>query len=184
MCIAQSHDQVERIVRQLQDIGFARGDISVLFPDKKGTRDFAYEHNTKAPEAALAGAGAGGLLGGAIGLLLGLGVLVIPGAGPFLVAGPILAAMSGVAGGAAVGSLAGGLIGLGIPEMEAKSYEGKVRGGNILISVHTETAVERERAQDLFKSFAAEDICTAAEATVPTSLEVSTVSSDAIGMRS
>src|SRR6185503_9448246 len=117
-----------------QSVGFTPNDVSVLFPDKQGTKDFAHEHNTKAPEGAVAGAGTGGVLGGTVGLLAGIGALAIPGVGPFLAAGPIMAALSGAAVGATVGGIAGALVGLGIPEFEAKRYAGKVQGGNVLVS--------------------------------------------------
>ena len=136
-CIATSRNQAETIVGQLKTADFSHNDISVLFPDKDTTRDFAHEKNTKAPEGAVAGAGTGGVLGGALGWIVGIGALAIPGVGPFIAAGPIMAALSGAAIGATMGGIAGGLIGMGIPELEAKRYEGKVKAGNILISVHT-----------------------------------------------
>src|SRR4030095_11077898 len=106
--------------------GFSNNDISVLLPDKQGTRDFAHEKNTKAPEGAAAGAGTGGAIGGVLGWLAGIGALAIPGVGPFIAAGPIMAALGGAAIGAAVGGISGALVGLGMPEFEAKSYEGKI----------------------------------------------------------
>src|SRR5246500_527209 len=129
---------VEISVDELKSAGFRNTDISVLFPESSGTRDFAHEKSTKAPEGATTGAGTGGVLGGALGWLMGIGALAIPGLGPFIAAGPIMAALSGAAAGAALGGLTGALIGWGIPEYEAKRYEGKIREGNILISVHTE----------------------------------------------
>lgn len=167
MCIVQSHDKAQSIVGQLQAANFSNNDISVLFPNKQGTKDFAHEHNTKAPEGAIAGAGAGGVLGGTFGLLAGIGALAIPGLGPFIAAGPLLAALSGAAAGATVGGVTGALIGMGIPEIEAKRYEGKVKGGNILISVHAETTEEVKRAEQIFKTARAEDICSTTEASVP-----------------
>ena len=167
MCIVQNQNQAESVVGQLQSAGFANSDISVLFPNKSGTKDFAHEHNTKAPEGAIAGAGAGGVLGGALGLLAGIGALAIPGLGPFIAAGPLLAALSGAAAGATVGGITGALIGMGIPEIEAKRYEGKIKGGNLLISVHTETSDEQKRAETIFKTARAEDICSTSEASVP-----------------
>src|SRR5512140_1883486 len=166
-CIATSRDQADRIVDQLKAANFSSNDISVLFPDQGTTRDFAHEKNTKAPEGAVAGAGTGGVLGGALGWIAGIGALAIPGVGPFIAAGPIIAALSGAAVGAAVGGIAGGLIGLGIPEIEAKRYEGKVKAGNLLISVHTENSEEISRAKDIFTKAGAEDICTTGEAGVP-----------------
>lgn len=166
-CIATSEAQAETIVNQLKDAGFSYNDISVLFPDKAGTRHFAHEQHTKAPEGAAAGAGTGGIVGGALGWLAGIGVLAIPGVGPFIAAGPIMAALSGAAVGAAVGGVTGALVGMGIPEYEAKRYEGRIRGGNILISVHTEDAEENRRARGIFERAGAEDIAAAGEAGVP-----------------
>lgn len=167
MCIVQRYDQAEGVVAQLQRVGFTPNDISVLFPDKQGTRDFAHEHNTKAPEGAVAGAGTGGVLGGTIGLLAGIGALAIPGLGPLIAAGPLMAALSGAAVGAGVGGLTGALIGMGIPEIEARKYEGKVKGGNLLIAVHTDNPEQRKRAEEVFKTARAEDIVTVAEQSVP-----------------
>jgi hypothetical protein len=165
-CIATTEAQAIAIVDQLRTAGFSNNDISVLFPDKTGTRDFAHEQHTKAPEGAATGAGTGGVLGGAFGWLVGIGALAIPGLGPFIAAGPILAALSGAAAGAALGGLTGALIGLGIPEYEAKQYEGKIKKGNILISVHAEESTERERAKAIFERAGAEDISYTEEAGV------------------
>jgi hypothetical protein len=166
-CIATSRTQADQIVNQLKTANFSNNDISVLFPDKDSTRDFAHEKNTKAPEGAVAGAGTGGVIGGALGWIVGIGALAIPGVGPFIAAGPIMAALSGAAIGAAAGGIAGGLIGLGIPELEAKRYEGKVKQGNILLSVHTESSDEIRRAKDIFTKAGAQDICTTGEASTP-----------------
>ena len=166
-CIAKTQGQAESIVAELKTSGFSNNDVSVLFPDKQGTRDFAHEQNTKAPEGATTGAGAGGVLGGALGWLVGIGALAIPGVGPLIAAGPIVAALSGAAVGAAVGGVAGALVGMGIPELEAKQYEGKIRDGNILISVHTDDADEVSRAKDIFKRQNADDISSSGEATPP-----------------
>lgn len=165
LCIAGSESQAITMVNQLKDAGF-QNEISVLTPDKSGTKDFAYEHNTKAPEGATTGAGTGGILGGALGWLAGIGTLAIPGLGPFIAAGPIMAALGGAAVGATVGGITGALIGLGIPEYEAKQYEGKIKGGNILISVHTDDADEVERVEEIYKSAGAEDISSVREAAV------------------
>ena len=166
-CIATSRVQADGIVGQLKNASFSNNDISVLFPDKDSTRDFAHEKNTKAPEGAVTGAGTGGVIGGALGWVAGIGMLAIPGVGPFIAAGPIMAALSGAAIGAAAGGIAGGLIGMGIPELEAKRYEGKVKAGNLLISVHTESSEEISRAKDIFTKAGAEDICTTGEASTP-----------------
>ncbi len=164
ICILKTADQTERVVNDLRSAGFTGDDISVLLPDKQGTKDFAHEQNTKVPEGAVTGASAGGLLGGGLGWLVGVGSLAIPGVGPLIAAGPILAALSGAAVGAAVGGLTGALIGMGVPEYEAKQYEGKVKGGNILISVHTDDAHQRKLATEIFEKAGAEDIKTTGEA--------------------
>lgn len=166
-CIASSQTQANDIVSRLRLEGFSTNDISVLFPDRAGTRDFAHEHNTKAPEGAVVGAGSGGVVGGAIGLLAGVGLLAIPGLGPFIAAGPIMAALSGLAVGAAVGGVGGALIGLGMPEIEAKRYENKVKDGNILISAHAETHEDVKIAKRIFKDCNASDISSAGEDKAP-----------------
>jgi hypothetical protein len=165
-CIATSEFQAEAVVNELKLAGFADNDISVLFPDKTGSKDFAHEHHTKAPEGAVTGAGTGGVLGGALGWMAGIGALAIPGAGPFIAAGPIMAALSGAAVGAAVGGIAGALIGMGIPEYEAKRYEGKIKAGNILISVHSDSAEETHRAKEIFEDAGAQDISSTSETEV------------------
>jgi len=162
-CIATSEAQAESIVNQLKEADFSYNDISVLFPDKAGTHHFAHEQHTKAPEGAATGAGTLGLVGGALGWLAGIGVLAIPGLGPFIAAGPLMAALSGAAVGAAVGGIGGALVGMGIPEYEAKRYEGRIKSGNILISVHTEDHAEAKRARDIFERAGAEDIASAGE---------------------
>jgi hypothetical protein len=163
LCIAKSQEQADRIVTDLRGAGFSDGDISVLFPDKKRTRDFAHEKGTKMPEGAATGAATGGAIGGTLGLLAGIGALAIPGLGPFIAAGPIMAALSGAAAGAAAGGLTGALVGLGIPEYEAKQYESKLKGENFLISVHTDDSAQRTRAKEIFERNKAEDIATAGE---------------------
>jgi hypothetical protein len=165
-CLAKTEAQAISIVDQLKAAGFSANDISVLLPDTSGTKDFAHEHHTKAPEGAAAGAGTGGIVGGALGWLVGIGALAIPGLGPFIAAGPIMAALSGAAAGAALGGVTGALIGLGIPEYEAKRYEGKIKEGNVLISVHAEDRTERARAKRIFEQAGAEDISDTAEARV------------------
>ena len=164
--IATTYAQAEAIVDRLKIAGFSNNDISVLLPDKEGTRDFAHEKNTKAPEGAAAGAGTGGVVGGVLGWLVGIGSLAIPGVGPFVAAGPIMAALSGAAVGSAVGGLTGALVGLGIPEFEAKRYEGKLKEGNILISVHSEDSKETDRAEKILKTANAQDISSASESAV------------------
>src|SRR5512140_423744 len=156
-CITTTREQADRIVEQLKTANFSNNDISVLFPDKGSTRDFAHEKNTKAPEGAVAGASTGGVLGGTLGLLAGIGALAIPGVGPLIAAGPIVASLAGLGVGGAVGGLIGALVGMGIPEIEAKRYEGKIKGGNVLISVHTESGDEQKRAEAIFKTARAQD---------------------------
>lgn len=163
-CIARSQEQAEVIVDKLRVAGFSANDISVLFPDKSGTKDFAHEHNTKAPEGATAGGVAGMGIGAILGWVAGIGAIAIPGVGPFIAAGPIVAALSGAAVGGVTGGILGALVGLGIPEFEAKRYEEKIRSGNILISVHTEDGDERGRAKDIFKESGADDIASSSEA--------------------
>ncbi|HEU5181001.1 MAG TPA: DUF3341 domain-containing protein [Candidatus Polarisedimenticolia bacterium] len=165
-CLAKSESQADEIVTKLKDSGFSANDISVLFADKSGTKDFAHVHNTKAPEGAATGAGVGGVVGGTFGWLVGIGSLAIPGLGPFIAAGPIMAALSGAAIGATAGGLTGGLVGLGIPEYEAKRYESKLKEGNILISVHSDNKDETKRAKDIFTTCEAEGIASGDEAKV------------------
>jgi len=166
LCITKTDTQAIAIVDRLKTAGFSPNDISVLLPDKAGTKDFAHEQHTKAPEGAVTGAGTGGVLGGALGWLVGIGALAIPGLGPFIAAGPILAALSGAAAGAALGGVTGALIGMGIPEYEAKRYEGKIKEGNVLISVHAHDSTERDRAKTIFEQAGAEDISSTEEARV------------------
>jgi len=144
-CIAQSLEQTESIVNNLNMAGFTNNDISVLFSDKSTTKDFAHEKHTKAPEGAAIGGTVGLGAGAVLGLLAGIGILAIPDVGAFIAAGPIMGALSGATVGAATGGLTGALIGLGIPEYEAKRYEGKIKGGGSLISVHAETSEAIER---------------------------------------
>ncbi|HVT80973.1 MAG TPA: DUF3341 domain-containing protein [Phycisphaerae bacterium] len=166
-CLVPSESKANDIVLRLQSAGFSNNDISVLFPDKSGTRDFAHEKHTKAPEGTATGATTGGIIGGALGLLAGVGLLAIPGAGPFIAAGPIMAALSGLGVGAAVGGITGALIGLGIPELEAKRYEGKIKDGNILISAHAEDGDEVRAAKRIFEEAGATDIASTSEKTAP-----------------
>jgi uncharacterized membrane protein len=166
--IVETRAQAESVVEALQQSAhISVNDISVLLPDTQGTRDFAHEHHTKAPEGAATGAGAGSILGGTLGLLAGIGALAIPGVGPLIAAGPVLATLSGVAAGAAVGGLTGALIGLGIPELEARAYEGKVKSGNILIAVHTDTRESEQAAEDILKEAGARHVGATSEAAVP-----------------
>src|SRR5450631_3097448 len=155
---------LERAVDALRLAGFRSDDISALFPDKESSRDFAHEHNTKAPEGAATGAGTGMVLGGALGWLVGIGALAIPGLGPFIAAGPLMATLAGVGVGGAVGGLAGALIGLGVPEYKAKRYEGFLVNGGILLSVHTDNSQELSKAKACLERTGAEDIASSYEA--------------------
>jgi hypothetical protein len=165
-CIAKSTEQAEHIVSELKAAGFSSNDISVLFPDKSTTKDFAHEKHTKAPEGAAIGGAVGIGAGAVLGWLAGIGSLAIPGVGPFIAAGPIMGALSGAAVGGATGGLSGALIGLGIPEFEAKRYEGKIKGGNALISVHTANGEAIDKAKGIFEQANAEDISSTEEASV------------------
>lgn len=166
-CIANSYVQAERILDRLQSAGFPVGEISVVAPENSGIHDVGHVKATKAPEGAVTGAATGGVAGGVFGLLAGIGALAIPGVGPLIAAGPIMAALSGAAVGAATGGLVGGLIGLGIPEIEAKIYDQKLREGNFLISVHVHDGNEKDRAEQIFKDEKAENISSTALETPP-----------------
>ncbi len=156
---------VEIGVDELKSAGFRNTDISVLFPESSGSRDFAHEKNTKAPEGASTGAGTGVVVGGALGWLMGIGALAIPGLGPFIAAGPIMAALAGAGVGGTVGGIAGALIGMGIPEYEAKRYEGRVKDGGILLSIHSDNSDWTKRAKEILKRTGAQDIASSGEAT-------------------
>lgn len=151
-------------VDTLKDSGFRSTDISVLFPDNQGARDFAHEKHTKAPEGAVTGGSSGAVVGGALGWLAGIGALAIPGAGPFVAAGPIMGMLGGIGVGTAIGGVTGALIGLGIPEYEARRYEGRIRRGSILLSVHCDDADWARRAKNVLNQTGAEDVGMAGEA--------------------
>jgi uncharacterized membrane protein len=165
--IVKSHSQAEQVVEGLQDAGFPVSEISVLLPDNEGKHDIGHVKATKAPEGATTGATAGGVTGGVLGLLAGIGALAIPGVGPFIAAGPIMAALSGAAIGATTGGVVGALVGMGIPEVEAKRYENKLKSGNYLIAVHVRDGEEKDRAKEIFKSAGAEDISTTSMSKAP-----------------
>jgi hypothetical protein len=151
-------------VENLKSAGFSNRDISVLLPESSGSRDFAHEKGTKAPEGATTGAGTGVVLGGAMGWLLGVGALASPGLGPFIAAGPIMAALAGAGVGGAVGGITGALIGMGIPEYEAKRYEGRVKDGGILLSVHCDSSEWIKRAKQVLERTGAQDVSSSGEA--------------------
>jgi hypothetical protein len=165
--IVKTHSQAEQIVESLQSAGFAASEISVLLPDNEGKHDIGHVKATKAPEGATAGAATGGVTGGVLGLLAGIGALAIPGVGPFIAAGPIMAALSGAAIGATTGGVVGGLVGMGMPEIEAKRYEDKLRSGNYLIAVDVADGNQKNRAKEIFKNAGAEDISTLSMSKTP-----------------
>jgi hypothetical protein len=150
-------------------LGFTNAAISVLMPDDESTRAFAHEKNTKAPEATAAGAAAGGAIGGTLGLLAGIGALAIPGVGPLIAAGPIVAALAGVGAGGAVGGIVGALVGMGIPEYEAKRYEGAVKDGGTLLSVHCDTSDQISLAKQGLRDTGARDVASSGEESSPKS---------------
>ena len=157
--LASADNATDALVRA----GFPASDISALLPDNLGTKEIGTQKATKAPEGAATGAGSGAVLGGALGLLAGIGAIAIPGVGPFIAAGPIMAALAGMGVGGAVGGVTGALIGLGIPEYEAKRYEGRIQKGGILLSVHCDTSDEIKRAKEIMKNTGAEDISSTGE---------------------
>jgi hypothetical protein len=161
---ATAESAVDRLLAE----GFSNQDVSVLMSDNSGSKDFATEKNTKAPEGTTTGVGVGGVVGGTLGLLAGIGALAIPGVGPLIAAGPIMAGLAGMGIGGAVGGLVGALVGMGIPEYEAKRYEGRVKDGGILLSVHCNTSEEISKAKDILKETGAEDIASSGEKSVST----------------
>lgn len=158
--------EAERAVDILTADGFRSDDVSVLAPDAKTTKDFATEKNTKAPEGTATGVTAGGAIGGTLGLLAGIGALAIPGVGPFIAAGPIMGALAGLGAGAATGGLIGALVGMGLPEYEAKRYEGHLKDGGVLLSVHCDSSDWVDRAKDTLKRAGAKDISSSGEKAV------------------
>ena len=163
--IFSDRTEVETAVDTLKADGYRNTDISVLFPQTTGTKDFAHEKHTKAPEGAATGAGSGVVVGGALGWLAGIGALAIPGLGPFIAAGPIMAALAGAGVGGTVGGLVGALVGMGIPEYEAKRYEGRIKRGGILLSVHCDNSEWTKKAKKILEDCGAEDVSSTGEAT-------------------
>jgi hypothetical protein len=161
--IYTTRESVERAVDTFLKSGFTTSDVSVLLPENLGGKPIATHKDTKAPEGATAGGGAGAVVGGTLGLLAGIGALAIPGVGPFIAAGPIMAALAGIGVGGAVGGFAGALIGMGIPEYEAKRYEGRIQKGGILLSVHCDTSDQIKRGKEILKNTGAEDISSTSE---------------------
>jgi hypothetical protein len=163
--------RAERAVDELVSAGFSNADVSVLMADNQGSKDFAHEKQTKAPEGTTTGVAAGGTIGGTLGLLAGIGALAIPGVGPFIAAGPIMGALAGLGVGGAVGGLVGALVGMGIPEYEAKRYEGRVKEGGVLLSVHCDTSEEITRAKAILERTGGNDIASAGEEAVAATSE-------------
>ena len=164
--IYSSVTQAEVAVDALVNGGFTNSDVSVLMADNQGSKDFAHEKNTKAPEGTTTGVAAGGAIGGTLGLLAGIGALAIPGVGPLIAAGPIMGALAGLGVGGAVGGIVGALVGMGIPEYEAKRYEGRIKEGGVLLSAHCDTADQIDRAKAILKRTGATDIASAGEEAV------------------
>src|SRR6187549_3186698 len=162
-CIVNA-TQAASVVDRLKAAAFSNRDISVLMPDRGGTKDFAVDNSTKAPEGAATGAGTGAVLGGGLGWLAGIGALAIPGLGPFIAAGPIMAALAGATVGGTLGGLSGALIGMGIPEYEAKRFEGRVKNGGILLSVHCDDSAWTKKAKEILERTGAEDVSSTGEA--------------------
>lgn len=162
---------VEYAVGAFRDAGFDHSDISVLMPENLGKEQLVTEKENKAPEGATAGAGSGAVIGGTLGWLVGIGALAIPGLGPFIAAGPIMAALAGIGVGGAVGGFTGALVGMGIPEYEAKRYQGRLEKGGILLSVHCESSEEIDHAKKLMEQTGAEDISSVSESSAPKSSE-------------
>jgi hypothetical protein len=162
--IFRTRGQAENAVDRMVAAGFRTEDISVLLPENVGTKDFATEKNTKAPEGTTTGVLTGGVVGGTLGLLAGIGALAIPGLGPFIAAGPIMGALAGLGAGGAVGGLVVAVVGMGIPEYEAKRYEGRIKEGGILMSVHCDNSDWTKKAKDLLEQAGADDISSTGEA--------------------
>lgn len=161
--IYRTRAEVENAVDALKNAGFRNTDISVLMPENQGTKDFAIDKDTKAPEGATTGAVTGGVIGGTLGWLAGIGALAIPGLGPFIAAGPILGLLGGLGAGGAIGGITGALVGMGIPEYEAKRYEGRIKEGGILLSVHADKSDWVKRAKEILESTGAQDVSSAGE---------------------
>jgi heat induced stress protein YflT len=162
--IYKTANHAEQTVDRLIAAGFTSDDISVLLPDSKSSKEFAHEKNTKAPEGTATGVTTGGAIGGTLGLLAGIGALAIPGLGPFIAAGPIMGALAGLGVGGAVGGLIGALVGMGIPEYEAKRYEGRIKEGGVLLSAHCDTSEQIAIAKNILKQTGAQDISSSGEA--------------------
>ncbi|MFN0102145.1 MAG: DUF3341 domain-containing protein [Bryobacteraceae bacterium] len=162
--IFKNRAHAEAGLHQIRENGFRPEDLSVLLPETLGTKDIGVENSTKSPEGAATGGAAGAVAGGVLGWLVGIGALAIPGVGPFIAAGPIMAALAGMGAGAALGGVTGGLVGIGIPEYEAQRYEGRIKNGGILVSVHCDNSDWASRAKKTLEAAGAEDISSSGEA--------------------
>src|SRR5579864_9039062 len=169
--IYRNRVSVDKAVDALRAAEFRNTDISVLFPENEGTKDFAVQKQTKAPEGTTTGATSGAVIGGGLGWLAGIGALAIPGLGPLIAAGPIVAALAGAGAGGVVGGLTGALVGMGIPEYEAKRYEGRIKEGGILLSVHPDNSEWTKKAKEILERTGAEDISSTGEAKADDSSE-------------
>lgn len=158
-----THESADAAIAALRAKGFRNTDISVLFPQNTGSKEFGHEKGTKSAEGAVAGGGTGAAIGGALGWLAGIGMLAIPGIGPFLAAGPIVAALAGMGAGGAIGGMTGALVGMGIPEYQAKRYEGRMRKGGILLSVHADDREWTDKGKQILEQTGAEDISSTGE---------------------
>jgi hypothetical protein len=161
--IYRDRSAAESAVDKLLASNFRNEDISVLLQDNVGTKDFAHKKDTKAPEGTTTGVVAGGAIGGTLGLLAGIGALAIPGLGPFIAAGPIMATLAGIGSGGVIGGVVGALVGMGIPEYEAKRYEGRIKEGGVLLSVHCDNSDWVRRAKDLLRDTGSEDVSSSGE---------------------
>ena len=162
--IYSSRSSTQNAVDALKVAGYRNTDISLLLPENAGTKDLAAEKSTKAPEGAATGAGSGAVIGGALGWLAGIGTLAIPGLGPFIAAGPIMGLLSGIGVGGAIGGVTGALIGAGMPEYEAKRYEGRIKSGGILVSVHCDDSEWAKRAKEILEETGAQEVSSTGEA--------------------
>jgi len=161
--IYSTRGATENAIGAFRDAGVERADISLLLPENLGSKELVTEKETKAPEGASVGAGSGAVIGGALGWLVGIGALAIPGLGPFIAAGPIMATLAGIGVGGAVGGFSGALVGLGLPEYEAKRYEGRLQKGGILLSVHCDSSEEIDSAKQIMERTGAEDVSVVSE---------------------
>jgi len=159
---------LEAAVDALTSAGISLNGLSLLMSDKGGWQDFTSGGAAKHSDPSAPGAGVGGALGGLVGLLVGLGALVIPGAGPLVAAGPMMASLAGLTVGGALGGLVSALVDLGLPEYEAKLYDGRLKDGAVLLSVHCLSIGQVDTAKDVLKANGAEDLASSGEEEIDT----------------